>query len=483
VYKSHTKSHTLEKSHPSFAGKIGVARADITPPDGIPARNWGAATHEVADSIHRPLYQDVVTFETGQGGQPLVLIEADLGFWRDRRIIQGLRDRILNEMRLESPRLIFGLTHTHAAASLKLPDAGTRGRALTESYLQAIEDATLKAVREALEGAQDATLEWNTGHCGLAASRDLVDPTSESDRFLCGYNPSVPADDTLLVGRITASSGEHLATLVNYACHPTTLAWENRAISPDFVGAMRETVETVVGGLTVFIQGNSGELAPRYQYVSDTRVADQHGRHLGFSVLATLEDMEPPGMRLVFDRVVESGAPLAVWRHERAVASSALAAVETSVELPIKDWPSTEELEKQRLSATNQWTRERLQRLHFTRLALGDADTFLLPIWVWRVGDAVFAGLASEAYSHLQQQLRSQFPRLAVVCMNLVNDTIGGYLPPAYLYDQDIYQVWRTPFDRGSLEMTTDSLLQAICQLTANQEATVLSDSASSNTR
>ena len=37
--------------------------------------------------------------------------------------------------------------------------------------------------------------------------------------------------------------------------------------------------------------------------------------------------------------------------------------------------------------------------------------------------------------------------------MNLVNGSIG-YLPPAPLYDEDIYPVWQTPFDRGCLERT-----------------------------
>jgi hypothetical protein len=41
--------------HASFHGRMGIARADITPPIGIFARNWGAAKHDVASSIHRPL--------------------------------------------------------------------------------------------------------------------------------------------------------------------------------------------------------------------------------------------------------------------------------------------------------------------------------------------------------------------------------------------------------------------------------------------
>src|SRR5205085_10153628 len=105
-------------------------------------------------------------------------------------------------------------------------------------------------------------LTWATGKCDLAANRDLPDP--QQPRIICGYNPQKSADDALLVGRITAgSSGQTLATLVNYACHPTTLAWDNRLLSPDYVGAMREVVEAgSAGALCLFLLGASGELAP-----------------------------------------------------------------------------------------------------------------------------------------------------------------------------------------------------------------------------
>src|SRR5262245_54060804 len=36
-------------AHSSFAGCIGVAREDITPPAGIYARNWGASQYDLAE--------------------------------------------------------------------------------------------------------------------------------------------------------------------------------------------------------------------------------------------------------------------------------------------------------------------------------------------------------------------------------------------------------------------------------------------------
>ena len=79
-------------------------------------------------------------------------------------------------------------------------------------------------------------------------------------------------DDTVVVARITSGLGTTLATIVNYACHPTTLAWENKLLSPDYIGAMRQTVEATTQAPCLFLQGASGELAPAEQYTGDTAV-------------------------------------------------------------------------------------------------------------------------------------------------------------------------------------------------------------------
>lgn len=456
-----------EFTHASFHGHIGVSRVDITPPVGIYARNWGAAKHDVADSIHRPLTLTALALSDGAEGEPFIFIDADLGWWKTPETFNQFQRQVLDELKLDSARLIFALTHTHAGPPLMQVDPALPGSELLQQWMETLAESTVDAVGQARETMFEATLDWHVGRCGLATVRDFPDPDPEESRVLCGYDPQGEPDDTLLLGRITDTAGKIRATLVNYACHPTTLAAENTAISPDYIGAMRETMENATAAPALFMLGACGDLAPRYQYVGDPRIADQHGRQLGFAALATLHGMEPAGTRLAYCGTLESGAPLAIWKHQARELPSQLRAIGRTVELPLKDWPSADELERQRVACTDRAMEERLRRRRDIRRGLGDGSTFELPIYAWRIGDAVLVGSCCEPYSLLQQELRRRFAEHTVSCMNLINGSIG-YLPPATLYDTDVYPVWQTPFDRGSLETTIEAMTGVIKDVLSN---------------
>ena len=441
--------------HSAFNGSVGLARTDITPPVGIFCRNWGAAMHDTAQGVHRPLSLTALAIRDAAGGEPLVLLDADLGWWANLSYERKFRGRVCAALGLPEERLLSCVTHTHAAPPLCEPEPHWQGGDLLAAYLVTLERKTVETARAAIANLAPATIEWHHGRSSLASNRDLPDPAPpKGRRLVCGFNPANPADDTLVVARITSASGAPLATIANYACHPTTLAWDNDLVSPDYVGEMRSTIEREGAGLGLFLQGASGELAARYQYVGDPAVADAHGRELAHAVLATVHAMEPPGQHLVFDRVVESGAPLATWRREMRPATPltrTLAAKRRTVDLPLKDWPSAAELSAQFAGCTDRPMAERIRRKLRIRESLGDGKTFPLEIWGWRIGEAVVLGTMAEAYSCIQRNVRAAFPDREVAWINLVNGSVG-YLPPEPLYDVEIYQVWQTPFDRGSLE-------------------------------
>ena len=142
-----------------------------------------------------------------------------------------------------------------------LERASLPGGDLIPGYLRSVAGRAAELVKECFGRLAPAGIVYGQGRCSLAAHRDFFD--EEQKQFVCGFNPGAPADDTVLVARVTDESGKVLATVVNYACHPTTLAWDNTLISPDYVGAMREVVEQATGAPCLFLQGASGELGPR----------------------------------------------------------------------------------------------------------------------------------------------------------------------------------------------------------------------------
>jgi hypothetical protein len=455
-------------AHPAFHGLIGAVREDITPLIGIYARNWGASEHDIAEGIHRPLTLTALAISSNSqhqtpSAETLLLISADLGWWRTQEDEWYVRKAILDAASLQPEQLTFALTHTHSGPSICREDADKPGGHLIAPYLEQLRDAAITAAKAAIYYAEPATLSWRYGRCGLAANRDLPDP--DQRRVICGYNPDETADDTLLVGRVTSEEGQILATIVNYACHPVTLAWQNKLISPDFVGAMREIVEENTGEAPcLFLQGASGELAPRDTYTGDTGIADRNGRELGFAVMSALEGMLPSETYIAFDQVVESGAPLAVWKNYGLDPPDDLKGKCIEVDLPLKDLPALEEIETQIAATQERAILERLNRSHRVRRLVGDGKSMSFPFWVWRVGDAILLGTGAEPYSILQQRIRAEFPGMAIAVINVVNGW-GGYMPPAELYDNDQYQVWQTPFAKGSLEILIEAAIVAIREL------------------
>jgi hypothetical protein len=438
----------------AFEGRIGVARCDITPPIGIYSRMWGAATHEVINAVHRPLQATVITLQELTGGDPLVLVSLDLGWWRGSQDEQFVRHYVLEQLGLSADRLMINLSHTHSGPSISLDAHDKPGGNLVRPYLEQLRESVVATIRQAIAANRHATLSWATGRCTLATNRNL--PAPDGSGVLVAYSPSQRADDTLLVGRITTEDNDPIGVIVNYACHPLSLGWGNQKASPDFVGAMRECVESHTGsGPCMFIQGASGDLAPRRQFEPDTEVADANGRVLGYAACSILEDMLPHGCDFQFSQVVESGARLGVWKTTRNQTSQSLDAISLNLSLPSKRLPSEAELRDKHQGVPEHVVNERVERLLHRRGQTDGQDTVQLPIWAWRLGNSFVLGTPAESYSALQIELRQRFPNSAVAVMNIVNGYYS-YLPTIEHYDIENYEVQVSLFAPGCLETTIE---------------------------
>ena len=439
---------------------VGLSDGDITPPIGIRTHNWGASRTGQGIGVHRPLRAGVIALHN-EDDEWRFLITVDLGWWRGMTEFSSVFDPVARAAGVDRSQLLLHLVHTHSGPSLSETDPELPGSELVEPYRQHLVDTLVSLILQARETAVRRTITWAYGKCDMAVNRDL----ECGARYVLGFNPSSEPDDTVAVGRICGRDGRTVAVLVNYACHPTTLAFENALISPDYIGATRDVVEQATGARCFFFQGASGDLAPREQYTPGSDIVDRHGRSLGYAVLATLENMGTPSTTLEFHGVVESGAPLAMWSEEPYDPSTACAFTLEDVRLECRPQKSATELLEQWKDIDPLAANERIARA--SRLAQGYAiDGWAQhPVWVWRLGDAVFVAQPGEAYSLLQTELRRRNPDLIIFVLNLTNGPGFMYLPPTAAYDDDRYQVWQSLLARGSLEAVIEAVDSRIKQL------------------
>jgi hypothetical protein len=467
---------------PQSLCRFGLARCDVTPPVGIYHRTWGAATHDRATGLHRPLTATALVFQA-PGEAPLAATEQVLVavdhclLWAAE--MEALLGVVTAKTGLGREQLVVAFSHTHAAGLMGLERCNLPGGDLIAPYLERLAAQVAELVAEARRSVVAATIVYGIGRCAVAAQRDLWD--AHSGQFVCGFNAEGSADDTVLVARVTDASGTTLATIVNYACHPTTLAWQNTLLSPDFPGAMRAVVEEATAAPCVFLQGASGDLGPREGFVGDAAVADRNGRQLGHAALAALEGLPPPGTRFRYAGPVISGATLGAWEHvpldpDALRQKGQWRCRRWSVELPYREEQRTVaqteadlarwQTEEAAAHCTGDLARardcramaERMTRWLTRIAALPGGKTFPLPVTLWQMGDAFWLAVEGEHYQALQRSLRERFAGLPLIVATLANGSRPAYLPTRDAYGKGIYQESIAVLAPGCLEQLIEAI-------------------------
>lgn len=467
---------------PTSRLRFGLARVDITPPVGIYHPMWGAARHQRASGIHRPLTAEVMVFAPLEGATtPLIRVELDHVGMPDEQHAK-LVQTVSNAGNVPAGNVITTFSHSHSAGNFASDRVHLPGGELIDAYMQEVYAKIAAATRQAVNKVQEAVITYGVGHCNLAANRDYWD--TAKGIYTCGFNPEGKSDDTVVVARITNREGTLLGTVVNYACHPTVLAWENTLISPDYIGAMREVVEQATGAPCVFALGACGELGARWGQQGDTAVADSNGRQLGYAALATLESMSPPLQEYQYQGPVISGATLADWRHkpmtpERLAQTAIFTGGTYMVELPQKPVPDPVALEAEMeewgtrqqeadqkgdaIAARDYGARlERARRwLHRVKYLI-DRPTYPFHYAVYRLGDAFWVTTGGEPYSVLQSELRSRFPDHPILVSPLSGEFQTAYLLPSDRYGKGLYQEEPSILAQGCLEILIEDMAERI---------------------
>src|SRR5262245_47309789 len=124
---------------PQTRCRAGISRGDITPPVGIYHRMWGAATHDRATGVHKPLLATLLWLEPADAdeGQSLCIVSLDHCIL-DRPDIELLERSIADAVAVRPEQTLITLSHTHAAGLMSRSRAEQPGGELIGPYLNGV---------------------------------------------------------------------------------------------------------------------------------------------------------------------------------------------------------------------------------------------------------------------------------------------------------------------------------------------------------
>lgn len=204
--------------------QVGFAEKDITPEvgkDKPPVYMAGFGQNRIADGVQDPLFARAVVLSDGTSKIALVSLDI-VGFFYPNAL----------NVRAALPgfaHVVVSSTHNHEGPdTMGLWGPNPFKNGINPTYLKRVEEQAIAAVQSAEKNLANATAKFGS----QKAPQLLIDKRE----------PYILHDD-LYVIKFEKPDGKPLGILVNWHCHPETLADKNTKISADYVGYCCEALQ------------------------------------------------------------------------------------------------------------------------------------------------------------------------------------------------------------------------------------------------
>ncbi len=333
---------------------------------------------------------------------------------------QEIIRRITDETALPAANIFVHAIHTHSAPVMEYGASEANDRYIRWSIGRIVQNAVRTVVET--EPYQVCSLRYGSARCDISANRRLVDPQTGVAAKVSNIQGTNDQEVNLL--QMVNSGGVPVVTLLNYACHPVILGYDSNAVSTDYPGAARETVERALGGTAIFFNGAAGNINPCLTDQTDPAIADQEGRKLGIAVVnSTLEAWK--------------GSLDITVRHRM-------------IELPYRDHKMTAERfrdeVKRRLHERTEfhnWQQDlrKWGAVMIDHLHRGDVpDTCSIAVGAMSLGPAVFLLSQGEVFIEYQIRAKQNHPGRKVFFIAYANG-LKGYIPTFEAFRHKGYEV------------------------------------------
>jgi hypothetical protein len=435
----------------------GVGRCDITPAPGTPQGGWGAQTHQRGIGADMPFYATALVLSDGQETAAIVDVDA-IGF--DREWTDKILDAIQEISGLKRGQIRFSCTHTHSGPNTFRLQNISEGLDMAVSYMEGLPLRIASAVWQAQQRLQPVRCAAGSGSCDINVNRRFRAPDGT---VIVGRNWEGAADPTVRVIRFDDLNENPVATLVHYACHGTTMAWQTQMFTPDFPGPVRKVVEEQMGGMCLFLQGAAANLGPRRGFTGDCRVYRKLGKILGLEASRIAQEIETLPRQERYVGIMQSGAPIALYEDEAVEpAPPVLHARRRVIQLPAKKYSGVAALQAEAdalLAEVSRLRREgtldemRLANARATQAGwradnarlYHDKDFIDWELHCIRIGPIALLSIAGEPFMEIAQRIVAQSPFEHTLVCGYTNGGLG-YIPTREAYGEGGYEIEATFF-------------------------------------
>jgi hypothetical protein len=260
----------------------GVAKVEITPPEGTKVEGHPRPTHGVRD----PLRAGVLLLDDGRTKAAIVTLDT-LEAWDE--MVAALRAALSARTGTPGANILVAASHNHSGP----------GYAGNPAWARAIVAKVAEAAARAATDRRKVTIGYGEGRISFSINRRKV----INGKAVVRLNPDGPNDPRVKVLRFDdGRSMAPMAVLMHAVCHPCFFTWGDDVTAPyphgfprmsaDFPGAAQTFVERVYDQQTraLFLQGCAGDIRPNlpgYPYrCADEADIQWAGCDLGSAVVA-----------------------------------------------------------------------------------------------------------------------------------------------------------------------------------------------------
>ena len=253
---------------------VGAAEAVINPPTGTYLAGYDQ--NRKSTGVHDDLFIKAVVVANRQNAVALVTIDC-IGL--PYPVVQQIRDAV--ELKLppnvfNAGHIIVSSTHTHSGPDvigIWGPDMLHTGT--DSNYMKSLTNTAAAAIVKA----------WKRKRAVVARYADTV----FGKGWVKNVSDSLEIDRSVAVVQFSTTGGKNIATLTNFACHPTFLGRENTWVSADFPSGFYKQMNAKLGGINLYMQGAIGGWVQPEKVARTFEEAEQKGKALATVVSNALK--------------------------------------------------------------------------------------------------------------------------------------------------------------------------------------------------